>query len=117
MKTSEKQVHDAVSFLATAQKTDYTIGALLRTITFFWTIHCVKNVPIQSFSGPYFPAFGLISPHSFQVWENTDQKNLEYEDFYAVIIILAKSPEPLPSLKGESWFVEKFVSGFSKLFD
>ena len=23
------------------------------------TFHCVKSVPIRSFSGPYFPAFGL----------------------------------------------------------
>ena len=30
--------------------------------------HCVKSVRILSFSGLYFPAFGL----------NTDQKNSEY---------------------------------------
>ena len=24
-----------------------------------WILHCVKSVRIQSFSGPYFPAFGL----------------------------------------------------------
>ena len=24
-----------------------------------WKLHCVKNVCIQSYSGPYFPAFGL----------------------------------------------------------
>ena len=34
-------------------------------------IHCVKSVRIRSFSGPYFPAFGL----------NTDQKNFEYGQF------------------------------------
>ena len=33
-------------------------------------VHCVKSVT-QSFSGPYFPAFGL----------NTDQKNSEYGHF------------------------------------
>ena len=33
--------------------------------------HCVKSVRIRSFSGPYFPAFGL----------NTDQNNSEYEHF------------------------------------
>ena len=26
---------------------------------FFVKVHCVKSVPIWSFSGPYFPAFGL----------------------------------------------------------
>ena len=25
----------------------------------FWALHCVKSVRIQSYSGPYFPAFGL----------------------------------------------------------
>ena len=33
--------------------------------------HCVKSVRIRSFSGPYFPAFGL----------HTDQKNSEYRHF------------------------------------
>ena len=33
--------------------------------------HCVKSVCIQSYSGPYFPAFGL----------NTDQNNSEYKQF------------------------------------
>ena len=33
--------------------------------------HYVKSVRIRSFSGPYFPAFGL----------NTDQKNAEYGNF------------------------------------
>ena len=34
-------------------------------------IHCVKNVFVLSFSGPYFSAFGLY----------TDQKNSEYGYF------------------------------------
>ena len=34
-------------------------------------IHCVKSGRIQSFSGPYFPAFG----------RNTDQNNSEYGHF------------------------------------
>ena len=37
----------------------------------FRSPHCVRSVRIWSFSGPYFPAFGL----------NTDQKNSEYEHF------------------------------------
>ena len=43
-------------------------------------IHCVKSVRSRSFSGPYFPAFGLnseIYPYSVRVQENTN--------FYAVI--------------------------------
>ena len=35
--------------------------------------HRVKSVRIRSFSGPYFPAFGIR--------ENTDQKNPEYGHF------------------------------------
>ena len=34
-------------------------------------LHCVKSVRIRSFSGPYFPAFGL----------NTNHKNSEYGHF------------------------------------
>ena len=34
-------------------------------------LHCVKSVRIRSFSGPYFPTFGL----------NTDHKNSEYGHF------------------------------------
>ena len=52
-------------------------------------VHYVKRVRICSFSGPYFPAFGLnteryvrsIPPCSVRIWENTDQKNYEYEHF------------------------------------
>ena len=48
------------------------------------TSHCVKNVRIRSYSGPYFPAFGMnterycISPYSVRMRENTGQNNSEY---------------------------------------
>ena len=41
------------------------ISQVLMTLSFFvqrhacYDYHCVKNVRIRSFSGPYFPAFGL----------------------------------------------------------
>ena len=48
-------------------------------------VHYVKSVRIRSFSGPYFPAFGLntdiysvylhISPYLAGMWGNMDQKN------------------------------------------
>ena len=46
----------------------------------------MKSVRIQSFSGPYFPAFGLnmerygrsISPYSVHMRENRNQRNCEY---------------------------------------
>ena len=45
----------------------------------------VKSVLcIRSYSGPFFPAFGLnteISPHSVRMQENTDQNNSEYGHF------------------------------------
>ena len=42
----------------------------------------VKIVRIWSYSGPYFPAFGLnISPYSVRMRENTDQNNSEYGHF------------------------------------
>ena len=46
-------------------------------------IQCVKSVRIRSYSGLYYPAFGLhtISPYSVKMWENTDQNNPEYGHF------------------------------------
>ena len=46
-------------------------------------IHCVKSVFILSFSGPYFPAFGLNTKRYYSVGmcENVDQKNSEYGHF------------------------------------
>ena len=38
-------------------------------------LHCIKSVHIQSFSGLYFPAFGL-NMERFEV--TRDQKNSEY---------------------------------------
>ena len=50
--------------------------------------HCVKSVRIRSFSGPYFPAFGLNMDryrvslqNSVRMRENTDRKNSEYGHF------------------------------------
>ena len=47
--------------------------------------HCVKSGRIRSFSGPYFPAFGLhterYSVKSVQMRENMDQKKSEYGHF------------------------------------
>ena len=37
----------------------------------FFKVHCMKSVRIRSYSGPYFPAFGL----------NADQNNSEYGHF------------------------------------
>ena len=51
-------------------------------------LHCVKSVRFRSFSGPYYPAFGLnsISPYSVRMRENTDQKTSEYEHFLRSVI-------------------------------
>ena len=47
-----------------------TYASLLSVnVTLF--LHCMKSVCIRSYSGPYFPAFGL----------NTDQNNSEYGHF------------------------------------
>ena len=50
----------------------------------------LKNVRIWSYSGPYFPAFGLnteryspsISPYLVRMRENTDQNNSVYRHFF-----------------------------------
>ena len=44
--------------------------------------HCMKSFRIRSFSGTYFPLFG----------QNTDQKNSEYGDLYAVGIFIKINP-------------------------
>ena len=58
--------------------------------------HCVKSVQIRSFSGPYFPAFGLnterYSSYFVRTRENTDQKKLRI-----LVIFHAVSPSPLVS--------------------
>ena len=64
-------------------------------------LHCLKSVRIRSFSGPYFPAFGLnterysVSLPSVPMRENTDQKNSEYEQFLrsAIFFIAYHHPE------------------------
>ena len=50
---------------------------------FFVKTHCAKRVLIRSYSGPYFPAFGLnmISPYSVRMRENTEQSKSEYRHF------------------------------------
>ena len=56
---------------------DYLLSKFLKDL------HCVKSVLIQSFSGPYFPAFHPNTENSYSVRmrENTDQKNSEYGHF------------------------------------
>ena len=49
----------------------------------FQTLHNVKSVRIPSYSGPHFPAFGLIpriSPYAVQMRKNADH-NSEYGHF------------------------------------
>ena len=43
-------------------------------------IHCVKSVRIRSYSGPYFPAFGL-NTERYGMWENADQNNSVHVHF------------------------------------
>ena len=59
----------------------------------FGDVHCLKSVRIWSFSGPYFPEFGLnteryclslslcLSSRSVRMRDNMDQKNSEYGHF------------------------------------
>ena len=68
--------------------------------------HCVKSVPIQSYSGPHFPAFvlygeirsiqselfGLYSnytEYSVRMRENADQNNSEYDHFSRSVVFLS----------------------------
>ena len=71
-------------------KTNYASSVLLWV---FWTAHCVKCVHIRSFSGPYFPAFGLHTkryevslPYSVQMQEYTTRKTPNTDTFHAVAV-------------------------------
>ena len=91
--------------------------------------HCVKSVPIQSYSGPHFPAFvlygeirsiqselfGLYSnytEYSVRMRENVDQNNSEYEHFlrngnlawFYVCIIKVASTHCVKSIQIWSFF-------------
>ena len=43
--------------------------------------HCQKYARFRSFSGPYFPAFGLMTERYSVLRKNTNQKNSEYGHF------------------------------------
>ena len=50
------------------------------------TFHSVKSVRIRSYSGQYFPSFGLNTriinfSHSIRMWGNVNQNNSEYGHF------------------------------------
>ena len=52
--------------------------------------HCVKSVRIRSYSGPYFPTFGLNTDRysvSVRMRENMDQNNSEYEHFLRSVYV------------------------------
>ena len=46
--------------------------------------HCVKNVRIRSFSGPYFPAFGLNSRIQSECGKIRTRKTPNTDTFYAM---------------------------------
>ena len=56
-----------------------SVNILLSIWHFLWiikTFHCLKNVRIRNFSGPYFPAFGLNlhAVSMFLIWQFYDNK-------------------------------------------
>ena len=70
-----------------------SITAMQNPFNLFAMHRCVKSVRVRSFSGPYFPVFGLNtdcarvsflikhSLYSVRMRENTDKKNFEYGHF------------------------------------
>ena len=59
--------------------------SILNVCLRFWILlsivsHCVGSVRIRSFSGPFFPAFGL-NTNRIQMRENTVKKNSEFGHF------------------------------------
>ena len=58
--------------------------------SFISNYHCVKSVRIRSFSGPYFPVFGLNPEISLRIqseyWKIPTRKTLNTDTFHAVIV-------------------------------
>ena len=66
----------------------------------FWCrLQCVKRALIRSFSGPYFPAFGLnlslFSPSA----ENTNQEKSEYGNFSWSVCLFNLRPVPKENIR------------------
>ena len=63
------------------------IHKVFNRIEFMCQSHYVKSDRIQSYSGPYFPAFGLnterygVSENLVRMREDADQNNSEYGHF------------------------------------
>ena len=77
---------------------------LLFISVFSGCCHCVKNVCIRSFSGPYFPAFGMNTERyglSIRIQSKCGKiratKTPNKDIFYAVCIILEMVDKALPS--------------------
>ena len=49
------------------------------TVILCKTIRCAKNALMRSFSGPYFPEFGLIT----EIYETTDHRKLHIWTYFA----------------------------------
>ena len=85
-----------------------------KTLSYFHKRHCVKIVRIQSFSGPYFPAFGLrVSPYSVRMRENTDLKNSEYGHFsHSDVVSQTFDRVPKDTSEGYTmnWFCVKYLT-------
>ena len=54
-------------------------------------LHCVKSVRIRSFSGPYFPAFGLHSRIQSECGKIRTRKTTNTDTFHAVLDLGSKN--------------------------
>ena len=82
-KTGESDLHHIP---VERSKTIRSLSVVISLYLNAWDdFHCVKSGRIRSFSGPYFPAFGLHTERyrvkNVQMRENMDQKKSEYGHF------------------------------------
>ena len=80
-----------MNMLTEAMFVDYA-GVICNSI-YKWLVNdfmkdCMKRARIRSYSGPYFPVFGLNTERysvylciQSECWKNTDQNNSEYGHF------------------------------------
>ena len=63
----------------------------IKVLIFLDMDHCVKSVQIKSFSGPYFPLFGLRkSPYLVRIQQNTDQEKHCIWTLFTQVVLGAK---------------------------
>ena len=90
----------------------FFFGKNTKPLTNFWKYHCVKTVQIRSFSGRYFPAFGLNTERYFASLRIQFKWHISRSD---PIIFVWKDPKYTSDIDNNKVFCKKgFFRNFAK---